>query len=517
MKKIFKTGFVFFIIDLVIVAGSFFLIIWFKSGRDITYIERLLNSFLIFLTLWMIISALFKKFKFPKEIILKRRLGNLILCNFIILGSVSILMYLLRTSYYSRTIVFGTILIASVIEVITVNLYYFLQIARVSSFPQDQEYIALNQLHINGKRKNGNGDEQTASYVNSKISDHIRDNIISECGKNALDFFVRNTNGTSNNTLLLSTTSLFNIKSQPENRYHSIFNLKRINDIRYINQFFETANSKLPLNGTFIGCVETKDLRKKRLFKKYFFPFNFIYYYLIDYPIKRVFPKFGLTKGFYFFLTHGSNRVFTRAETLGRLISSGFEITDEEYTDNLCYFAVKKVQEPSNDPEPTYGPLVKLERIGRNREMIRVLKLRTMYPFAEYLQDYMYSMHELKDGGKFQHDFRVSTMGKIMRRLWIDELPMLYNLIKGNMKLVGVRPLSKQYFNLYDKELQDKRIKHKPGLIPPFYYDLPKTLEEIQKSEMKYLEAYEKAPFRTDWKYFWKAIFNIVIKQARSN
>ena len=140
-----------------------------------------------------------------------------------------------------------------------------------------------------------------------------------------------------------------------------------------------------------------------------------------------------------------------------------------------------------------------------------------MYPFAEYLQDYMYQMHELKDGGKFDHDFRVSTMGKIMRRLWIDELPMLYNLLKRNMKLVGVRPLSRQYFNLYNKELQDKRIKHKPGLIPPFYYDLPKTLEEIQQSEMKYLEAYEKSPFRTDWKYFWKAIFNIVIKQARSN
>ncbi len=517
MEKQLKKGFVFFIIDLVIVTGSFFLVIWFKSGIYASYIERLLNSFFIFFTLWMVISVLFKKFNLPEKIILKRKLGNLVLCNFIILGSVSILMYLFRTTYYSRTIVFGTILIASVIEVLAVNFYYFLQIARISSFPQDHEYIALQQLQINGKRKNGNSDEQSATYVNSKIPEHIRDSIISECGKSALDFFARNTNGNSNNTLLLSTTSLFNIKSQPENRYQSIFNLKRINDIRYINRFFETTNSKLPLDGTFLCCVETKDLRKKRLFKKYFFPFNFIYYYLIDYPVKRVFPKFGLTKGIYFFLTHGTNRVITRAETLGRLIFCGFEITDEEYTDNLCYFAAKKVQEPSNDPDPSYGPLVKLDRIGRNGEMVRVLKLRTMYPFAEYLQDYMYRMHELKDGGKFDHDFRVSTMGKIMRRLWIDELPMLYNLLKRNMKLVGVRPLSKQYFNLYNKELQDKRITHKPGLIPPFYYDLPKTLEDIQKSEMKYLEAYEKSPFRTDWKYFWKAIFNIVIKQARSN
>ena len=109
MEKKLKTGFVFFIIDLVIVAGSFFLTVWFKSGRDISYVERLLNSFLIFLTLWMVISFLFKKFNLPKEIVLSRKLGNLILCNFIILGSVSFLMYLLRTTDYSRTIVFGTI------------------------------------------------------------------------------------------------------------------------------------------------------------------------------------------------------------------------------------------------------------------------------------------------------------------------------------------------------------------------------------------------------------------------
>ena len=40
------------------------------------------------------------------------------------------------------------------------------------------------------------------------------------------------------------------------------------------------------------------------------------------------------------------------------------------------------------------------------------------------------------------------------------------------MKIVGVRPLSEHYFSLYDKDLQEKRIKVKPGFIPPFYVDL---------------------------------------------
>jgi lipopolysaccharide/colanic/teichoic acid biosynthesis glycosyltransferase len=101
--------------------------------------------------------------------------------------------------------------------------------------------------------------------------------------------------------------------------------------------------------------------------------------------------------------------------------------------------------------------------------------------------------------------------------LWIDELPMLINLLRGDLKLVGVRPLSHQYFELYNEELKAKRIRTKPGLIPPFYADLPVTLEEIQSSEDRYLEAHFRHPFLTDWKYFWKAVYNIVVKRVRSN
>jgi lipopolysaccharide/colanic/teichoic acid biosynthesis glycosyltransferase len=140
-----------------------------------------------------------------------------------------------------------------------------------------------------------------------------------------------------------------------------------------------------------------------------------------------------------------------------------------------------------------------------------------MHPFSEYLQDYVFKRNNLEKGGKFKDDFRVTTIGKILRKFWLDELPMIYNMLKGDMKLVGVRPLSRQYFGLYTEELKAKRNKFKPGLIPPFYADMPKTLEEIMDSEMRYLTTYEKRPFRTDWKYFWKAMYNIFIKRARSN
>jgi lipopolysaccharide/colanic/teichoic acid biosynthesis glycosyltransferase len=140
-----------------------------------------------------------------------------------------------------------------------------------------------------------------------------------------------------------------------------------------------------------------------------------------------------------------------------------------------------------------------------------------MHPFAEYLQEYVYNKSDLDKGGKFKDDFRVTTLGRFFRKFWLDEFPMFINLFSCDMKLFGVRPLSEHYFSLYSRELQEKRIKTKPGLIPPFYVDLPKTLDEIQASEMKYLDAYEKHPLLTDFKYFWKAVWNIVFKQARSS
>jgi hypothetical protein len=45
---------------------------------------------------------------------------------------------------------------------------------------------------------------------------------------------------------------------------------------------------------------------------------------------------------------------------------------------------------------------------------------------------------------------------------------------------------------------------------------MPQTLEEVQESERKYIEAYMKATFRTDWKYFWRIVKNIVFKKKRS-
>jgi hypothetical protein len=343
----------------------------------------------------------------------------------------------------------------------------------------------------------------------------LREAIIEECGERAQEYIEKHAELDSVKTLITATLTRFNILRQPDNFYNTIINIRRINDIKEVNMFFESVNLKLPQHGTFICCAETSSMRSRRILRKYPAGLNWIAY-TGDYIIKRVFPKFKLTSRLYFFLTRGQNRVFTHPEILGRLYACGFEVNEESEVNGLYFFVCRRIKEPAFDPNPTYGPFISLRRVGKGGKMIKVYKLRTMYPYAEYLQDYVHKQNNLQSGGKFKNDFRIAGTRAFLRRLWLDELPMLINVFRGDMKIVGVRPLSQQYYSLYSKELQEKRIKYRPGLVPPYYADLPKTLEEIQASELRYLEAYEKHPLRTQWRYFWKAFHNIVFKKARS-
>lgn len=318
----------------------------------------------------------------------------------------------------------------------------------------------------------------------------------------------------TNGTYIMRTSISESIKNLPTDS-STIINLKRINDVRGINNFLHEVNDHLIDGGTFIGCVETKYLRKRRIMNRFPAGISHIYY-VLDFFLKRVFPKFPVTRSFYKVLVGERNKVLSRTETLGRLYAAGFEIKSMKFIKKSLFFVATKVKSPLFDYEPVYGPIFRMRRHGKNGKVIYVYKMRTMHSYSEYIQKYVYDTNNLADGGKMNNDFRVSTLGRIFRRYWIDELPMIINVLKGDLKLIGVRPLSAHYLGLYSEELQEKRLKHTPGLVPPFYVDMPKTMEEIQASEMKYLNAYEKSPLLTDIKYAFLIAYNILIKRARS-
>lgn len=499
--------------DIVALFVSLGLILWIKPGDSLSYFPKYNLPLIVFVFIWVSISLISKKYSAPERLKLIHAFIHIIITNLFITGIITILMFLFQSQHYSRLIVFGTIGFAALFELIFAFCDYYICNTKTGA---DTSKVFETYQRIVG-RENGfpKAEIYPPELTLEPVPENIKETIIDESGPEVFQFLTENIDLSIPNYSLLATTTRFNVDKLPEKAYLKLVNLKRINDIRFINKFFESVNRKLIEGGIFIGCVETKDQRKKRILRKYPPVLNRIYY-LLDFILKRVFPKFNLTKRIYFFLTRGNNRVISKAETFGRLYSCGFKIVNEQEMNGWLYFVAHKIREPFYDMEPTYGPLVKLSRIAKSGKIIQVYKLRTMHPYAEYLQEYVYEKSDLEKGGKFKNDFRVTTVGKFFRKFWIDELPMLINLFRGDLKIVGVRPLSEHYFNLYSKDLQEKRIKTKPGLIPPFYVHLPKTLEEIQASELKYLTAYEKHPFLTDWKYFWIAVWNILFKKARS-
>ncbi len=355
------------------------------------------------------------------------------------------------------------------------------------------------------------------SFHSEEFNEKLRNVYLSKCP--SLYNFISvnlNLNGLDDkNSIVLRSSDPYNINVLQNNSVEFFMNLHELNDIRRINEYFININKKLVDGGTYIGKFEPTRFRYRRFLKNY--PnilAQALYFY--DFIWRRVTPKLPLVKRFYFAVTKGKDRTISLAEGLGRLYYSGFEVLNLFEENNFITFIAKKIKSPSTDKNPSYSPMFKMRRVGKKGEDIFVYKFRTMHPYSEYLQQYVFERNALEEGGKLKNDFRITYWGAIFRKLWIDELPMFINFFKREMKLVGVRPLSKHYFSLYPKELQDKRIKTKPGLVPPFYVDMPKTMDEIVASEMKYLEQYEKAPIKTDIKYFYKSFYNILIKRARS-
>ena len=232
----------------------------------------------------------------------------------------------------------------------------------------------------------------------------------------------------------------------------------------------------------------------------------------------EMFPKMKATRKLYFFITGERHRTYSHTEILGRICRGGFRIVHEENRDGALHVVAAKRSEPLERNDSCVSPILKMKRVGKDGRWIEVYKFRTMHSYSQYLQDYVYEMNQLNHSGKLANDFRVNIWGRILRPIWLDELPMLMNVFEGTMKWVGVRPLTEHFFSLYTPEMQDLRTKVKPGMLPPFYYEkkTPQGLDEIQASERRYIEAYLKHPFLTDWRYFWGTLSNIIIHRKHS-
>ncbi|OAK67629.1 sugar transferase [Lederbergia galactosidilytica] len=144
--------------------------------------------------------------------------------------------------------------------------------------------------------------------------------------------------------------------------------------------------------------------------------------------------------------------------------------------------------------------LFKQERPGLNEKIFKMYKFRTM-------------TDEKDENGEFLPDsVRLTRFGKFLRSTSLDELPELFNILKGDMSVIGPRPLLVQYLSLYNED-QKRRHEVRPGLsgLAQVSGRNAITWEEKFRLDVKYVENIS---LLEDWKIIFLTIKKVLVREG---
>lgn len=149
-------------------------------------------------------------------------------------------------------------------------------------------------------------------------------------------------------------------------------------------------------------------------------------------------------------------------------------------------------------------------RIGRNGRRFKIYKFRSMYMDAEERKKELEKQNEMQGlMFKMENDPRITKVGKFIRKTSIDELPQFYNVVKGDMSLVGTRPPTADEFEKYNQYYR-RRISMTPGLTGMWQVSGRSEIEnfdDVVKYDLEYIDNWSlsldiKILFKTVWVVF---------------
>lgn len=152
------------------------------------------------------------------------------------------------------------------------------------------------------------------------------------------------------------------------------------------------------------------------------------------------------------------------------------------------------------------------DRVGINGRVFKMYKFRTMVKNAQDLKSKYIHLNEAKYPlFKIGNDPRLTRVGNFLRNTNLDELPQLFNVLKGQMSLVGPRPFLCEEFARFEA-WQKERLKTKPGMTSIWHssgrYTLLSNFPDWVRSDIEYIE---KMNFFLDMQILIKTIFIVFI------
>ena len=154
------------------------------------------------------------------------------------------------------------------------------------------------------------------------------------------------------------------------------------------------------------------------------------------------------------------------------------------------------------------------KRIGKNGKTIGIYKFRTMVPNAEELIKSFTpeQMKEFKENFKLENDPRITKVGKILRKTSLDELPQLINILKGDLSIVGPRPVIQDEVEKYGNN-KDKFLSVTPGLTGYWAANGRSTTTYPQRMTME-LYYVDNISWKLDMKIIFKTFVSVIKKEG---
>jgi lipopolysaccharide/colanic/teichoic acid biosynthesis glycosyltransferase len=147
--------------------------------------------------------------------------------------------------------------------------------------------------------------------------------------------------------------------------------------------------------------------------------------------------------------------------------------------------------------------IFKQKRPGLYEKVFTLYKFRTMTDKRD------------KNGELLPDDVRLTKMGKILRSTSLDELPELFNILKGDMSIVGPRPLLIQYLSLYNK-YQKRRHEARPGLSGLAQVSGRNSINWEDKFDLD-IQYVDNISFLGDWKIIFMTIKKVFLREGVSS